>query len=47
MAGDLEPLGPDTVDLLASALAAGADFTDVAMFTRDVRPPAFRHRVVR
>jgi len=34
MAGDLEPLGPDTVDLLASALAAGADFTDVAMFTR-------------
>jgi hypothetical protein len=34
MAGELEPLGPDTVDLLASAFAASADFTDVAMFTR-------------
>jgi len=34
MNGDLEPLGPNTVDLLASALAADADFSDVAMFTR-------------
>jgi len=34
MDGDLQPLGPDTVDLLATALAADADFSDVAMFTR-------------
>jgi hypothetical protein len=34
MGGELEPLGPGTVDLLADALAAGADFSDVAMFTR-------------
>jgi hypothetical protein len=34
MDGELEPLGPNTVDLLASALSAGADFSDVAMFTR-------------
>ena len=34
MAGDLEPLGPQTVDLVAAALAAGADLGDVAMFTR-------------
>jgi hypothetical protein len=34
MDDDLQPLGPDTVDLLATALAANADFSDVAMFTR-------------
>jgi hypothetical protein len=34
MDGELQPLGPGTVDLLADALAAGADFSDVAMFTR-------------
>ena len=34
MDGDLQPLGPNTVDLLAAALAADADFSDVAMFTR-------------
>jgi hypothetical protein len=34
MGGELEPLGPGTVDLLADALAADADFSDVAMFTR-------------
>jgi hypothetical protein len=32
--GSLEPLGPDTVDLVASALAASADSSDVAMFVR-------------
>ena len=34
MDDELQPLGPDTVDLLATALAADADFSDVAMFTR-------------
>jgi hypothetical protein len=34
MGGALEPLGPDTVELVASALSASADFSDVAMFTR-------------
>jgi hypothetical protein len=34
MDDDLQPFGPDTVDLLATALAANADFSDVAMFTR-------------
>ena len=34
MDGELQPLGPGTVDLLATALAADADFSDVAMFTR-------------
>jgi hypothetical protein len=29
-----EPAPPTTVDLVASALAASADFSDVAMFTR-------------
>jgi hypothetical protein len=32
--GPLEPLGPDTVDLVASALSAHADLSDVAMFVR-------------
>ena len=30
----LEPLGPDSVDLVASALTASADLSDVAMFVR-------------
>jgi hypothetical protein len=30
----LEPLGPDSVDLVASALTASADVSDVAMFVR-------------
>jgi len=30
----LEPLGPDSVDLVASALTASADSSDVAMFVR-------------
>jgi hypothetical protein len=34
MDGELQPLGPRTVDLLADALAADADFSDVAVFTR-------------
>ena len=34
MAGPLEPSGPTSVDLVANALAAQADFSDVAMFTR-------------
>ena len=34
MDDELQPLGPDTVDLLATALAADADFSDVAMFAR-------------
>jgi hypothetical protein len=34
MDGELQPLGPQTVDLLADALSAGADLSDVAMFTR-------------
>ena len=34
MTGPLEPLGPDTVDLVASALSANADLSDVAMFVR-------------
>jgi hypothetical protein len=34
MDGDLEPLGPSTVDLLASALAAEADLSDVGVLTR-------------
>jgi len=29
-----EPLGPGTVDLVAAALAASGDLSDVAMFTR-------------
>jgi hypothetical protein len=31
---ELEPLAPGTVDLLVSALSAGTDLSDVAMFTR-------------
>jgi hypothetical protein len=34
MDGELQPLGPRTVDLLADALAADADFSDVGVFTR-------------
>ena len=34
MGGPLEPRRPDSVDLVAGALAAQADFSDVAMFTR-------------
>lgn len=34
MGGSLEPLGPGTVGLVASALTSSADFSDVAMFTR-------------
>jgi hypothetical protein len=34
MDGELEPLAPGTVDLVASALTSSADFSDVAMFTR-------------
>lgn len=34
MDDDLTPLEPDTIDLLATALAAEADLSDVAMFTR-------------
>jgi hypothetical protein len=34
MDGELQPLGPQTVDLLADALAAEADLSDVAVFTR-------------
>jgi hypothetical protein len=34
MTGSLEPLGPDTVDLVASALSAETDLSDVAMFVR-------------
>ncbi|NYJ07242.1 hypothetical protein [Petropleomorpha daqingensis] len=30
----LEPLGPDSVDLVASALTASADLSDVGMFVR-------------
>lgn len=30
----LEPLGPDSVDLVAHALTASADVSDVAMFVR-------------
>jgi hypothetical protein len=30
----LEPLGPDSVDLVASALTSSADLSDVAMFVR-------------
>jgi hypothetical protein len=30
----LEPLGPDSVDLVASALNSSADLSDVAMFVR-------------
>jgi hypothetical protein len=30
----LEPLGPNSVDLVASALTASADVSDVAMFVR-------------
>lgn len=30
----LEPLGPDSVDLVANALTASADVSDVAMFVR-------------
>jgi hypothetical protein len=32
--GELDPFGPDTVDLVASALTASADSSDVAMFVR-------------
>lgn len=32
--GSLEPFGPGTVDLVASALTSRADFSDVAMFIR-------------
>lgn len=34
MTGPLEPSDPSSVDLVANALAAGADFSDVAMFIR-------------
>ena len=34
MTGSLEPLGPDSVDLIASALTASADLSDVGMFVR-------------
>ncbi len=34
MTGSLEPLGPDSVDLVASALTASADLSDVGMFVR-------------
>jgi hypothetical protein len=34
MGDEPQPLGPGTVDLLVSALSAGADLSDVAMFTR-------------
>jgi hypothetical protein len=34
MTGSSEPPGPGTVELVASALTASADFSDVAMFTR-------------
>jgi hypothetical protein len=34
MGGPLEPFGPDSVDLVASALTASADSSDVAMFVR-------------
>jgi hypothetical protein len=34
MDGELQPLGPDTADLLATALAADAEHADVGMFTR-------------
>jgi hypothetical protein len=30
----LEPLGPESIDLVASALTASADLSDVAMFVR-------------
>jgi hypothetical protein len=32
--GSLEPPGPDSVDLVASALTASADLSDVGMFVR-------------
>ena len=32
--GELQPRDPASVDLVASALSASADFSDVAMFTR-------------
>lgn len=34
MTGSLEPLGPESVDLVASALTASADLSDVGMFVR-------------
>ena len=34
MTGPLEPLGPDSVDLVASALTSSADLSDVGMFVR-------------
>ena len=34
MSGSLEPLGPNSVDLVASALTASADLSDVGMFVR-------------
>jgi hypothetical protein len=34
MTGSLEPFGPGTVDLVASALSAETDLSDVAMFVR-------------
>lgn len=34
MSGSLEPLGPDSVELVASALTASADLSDVGMFVR-------------
>jgi hypothetical protein len=34
MTGSLEPFGPDTVDLVATALSADADLSDVGMFVR-------------
>jgi hypothetical protein len=34
MTGSLEPFGPDSVDLVASALSADTDLSDVAMFVR-------------
>ena len=34
MTGSLEPLGPNSVDLVASALTSSTDLSDVAMFVR-------------
>jgi hypothetical protein len=34
MTGSLEPFGPDSVDLVASAIGAETDLSDVAMFVR-------------